>query len=107
MDVVRTDVGLGTAWERRAIHRLVVRWSRARGVARALEGPIDGMAGIGGLHLLPLAASGTHVTVVADGDAADLVRAAYAHHGVSDRLEVVPVLPAAGAVDLVLSFGAL
>jgi len=98
------DVGLGTAYERWAIYDLVARWGAA--AASALEGPIDGMAGMPGLHLLPLARRGCRVTVAhPDAGALSRVEAVYARAGLSDRLattqrERVPE----GPFDLVLGF---
>ena len=57
------DVGLGTAYERVAVYRLLDRWLRGRGIATAFEGPLDNMAGIPGLHLIGLARRGARVTV--------------------------------------------
>jgi len=102
------DVGLGTAYERRAVWERLERWFGGR-VASAAEGPVDGFAGLPGLHLLPLALSGTHVTVVVtDAGAAERVRAVYDRAGLADRLTALVggELPAR-RFDLVLSFNAL
>jgi hypothetical protein len=102
------DVGLGTAYERGAVWALLERWF-APAVETAAEGPVDGFAGIPGLHLLPLAARGTAVTaVVADADAADRVRSVYARAGLGHRLTVLAAreLPAQH-FDLVVCFNAL
>lgn len=98
------DVGLGTAYERWAIYRRVVRWLGEAPPATALEGPIDGMAGMAGLHLLPLARRGTRVSVVlTDAAARDAVREIYARAGLVERLELLDALPTAPR-DLVLGF---
>lgn len=104
---VLTDVGLGTAYERRAVYGLVDEWLGGEGLSTALEGPVDGMAGIAGLHLLPLARRGTRVTVVVPPDAADPVRTVYAERGLSDRLEILDALPTGRTFDAVLSYSAL
>lgn len=108
----RVDVGLGTAYERVAIYQLFERWAKNRNIETALEGPIDGMAGIPGLHLLGLARKGTRVTVaLPESEALDIVRAIYRLHGVEDRLTTVEItsdgssLP--GNYDLVLTYNAL
>ncbi|MGE3635906.1 MAG: hypothetical protein AB7P00_38725, partial [Sandaracinaceae bacterium] len=99
------DFGLGTLYERWAIYRLLDRWGR--GATTALEGPIDGMAGMEGLHLMGLCHLGAHVTCVQpDAAARDRVRTAYAAGAISDRLTVREDLPKEAAFDLVLSFNA-
>lgn len=103
--VIREDVGLGTAYERVAIGRLLARWTEASAPSTVLEGPGDGMAGIAGLHALPLARRGSDVTVACDGERADVVRAVYAARGLSDRLSLAG--DATGTFDLVISFCAL
>ena len=98
------DVGLGTAYERWAIYRRIERWC---GTPRtALEGPVDGMAGMPGLHLLPLARRGVTVTVAhPDLAALERVETVYRDAGLGDRLRThrgrgVPE----GPFDLVLAF---
>jgi hypothetical protein len=106
-----TDLGLGTAYERVAIYRLFGRWIRDVPIVRAAEGPIDGMAGIPGLHLLGLAHQGVEVTVcLPDDEALARVRRLYANQGVADRLttqklaaEEIP----AGSWDVLVSYNAL
>lgn len=102
MTLVERDAGLGTLYERWAIQGLLDRWFA--GVPTALEGPVDGMAGMPGLHLLGLAKGGTRVTVVhPDPRARDAVRRVYRSAGCGDRLSLVSELPEAGH-DLVLGF---
>lgn len=108
----RVDVGLGTAYERVAIYNLFGQWAESRDIETALEGPIDGMAGIPGLHLLGLARRGTQVTVaLPDSKALEVVRAVYRLHGVANRLTTIETaadefqLP--NSYDLVLSYNAL
>ncbi|MBI2892439.1 MAG: methyltransferase domain-containing protein [Deltaproteobacteria bacterium] len=110
MSNVRADTGLGTLYERHAIYERVRAWCDGRAIASALEGPIDGMAGMAGLHLLPAARRGTRVTVaVRDPGAAVIVRTVYARAGLSDRLEIVETaqVPQARSFDLVFSHAAL
>ena len=106
MRVAERDVGLGTAYERWAIYRRLDRWFPAA-PATALEGPLDGMAGMPGLHLLGLALRGTHVTLV-HADPAALLRARtiYGRAGIGDRLETIRAasLPSERRFDLVLGF---
>ena len=105
----RHDVGLGTAYERWAVYQLLENWLETREVATALEGPVDGMAGIPGLHLVPAAARGARVTVlVPDAGAAGTVRGVYATLGLSDRLDVRASAEwPAETFDLVLTYNAL
>jgi hypothetical protein len=109
--VAREDVGLGTAYERIAIYDLFDRWSAGRRIETAAEGPLDGMAGIAGLHLLGLARRGVRVTVfLPDDEGLERVRRLYAHQGLADRLTTRRV--DAGAVpvgrhDLVVSYNVL
>ena len=106
----REDVGLGTAYERLAAYRLIETWVADQPLRTAFEGPIDGMAGISGLHLLPLARRGTRVTVASTSqEASDWVRQTYARCGLTGNLEAVCLdqPPKAGTFDLVLSFNAL
>ena len=105
----RHDVGLGTAYERWAVYQRLEKWLEDREVATALEGPVDGMAGIPGLHLVPAAARGARVTVlVPDAGAAATVRGVYATLGISDRLDVRASAEwPAETFDLVLTYNAL
>lgn len=105
----RRDVGLGTAYERWAVYELLGKWLADEPPATALEGPVDGMAGIPGLHLLPAAARGTRVTVIVpDEEGAEVVRGIYRTVGLEGRLDA-----RAGAAwpeetfDLVLTYNAL
>jgi hypothetical protein len=101
------DVGLGTAFERLAVYRRVRTWANQKNIRTALEGPVDGMAGMPGLNLLPLARSGTDITVVLpDHDAIERVREVYARGRLSNRLTaIVADSPPDGATyDLVLTY---
>jgi hypothetical protein len=105
----RRDVGLGTAYERWAVYELLRKWLASNPPRTALEGPIDGMAGIPGLHLMPAAALGARVTVVApDAEGAAVVRGVYETAGLADRLDVRigPAWPD-GPFDVVLTYNAL
>ena len=106
-----TDVGLGTAYERLAIYQLFDQYLDGRDVKTALEGPIDGMAGLGGVHLVGRAQQGTHVTVeLPDAPALERVRGVYQHLGIEDRLTTAQVAADAefkGEFDLVLTYNAL
>lgn len=105
----RRDVGLGSAYERWAVYELLATWLTEDPPKTALEGPVDLMAGIPGLHLLPAAARGTRVTVIVpDEEGAEVVRGVYRTVGLEERLDA-----RAGAswpdetFDLVLTYNAL
>lgn len=105
----RRDVGLGTAYERWAVYELLKKWLEPLEIATALEGPVDGMAGIPGLHLIPAAVKGARVTVVVpDAEAAEVVRGVYRTVGVEDRLDVRASAGwPDGTFDVVLTYNAL
>jgi hypothetical protein len=105
------DLGLGTAYERVAIYKLMDRWSQGLALRTACEGPLDGMAGIPGLHLLGLAKKGISVTVcLPDEGALSRVRTLYRRLGADSRL-TTRVLEAdaipTDSVDVLLSYNAL
>jgi hypothetical protein len=76
--LVDRDRGLGTAYERFHFYRLLDRWADEYGAASALEGPLDGMAGIGGVHLVGLARRGLRATSAhRSAQSADLARLVY------------------------------
>jgi len=77
--VIEHDRGLGTAYERWCFYQLVDEWAREYGVTSALEGPVDGMAGIRGVHCVGLARRGVRVVSAAPNEAcANASRAVYA-----------------------------
>ena len=105
----RFDVGWGSAYERWAVYALLRRWLGKWKVETALEGPVDGMAGIPGLHLIPAAELGAHVTVlVPTSEAAETVRGVYRNLGLENRLTVrtEDTFPSGETFDLVLSYAA-
>jgi hypothetical protein len=109
--VAEKDLGLGTAYERVAIYRLFDRWAEGSSIGSACEGPIDGMAGMPGLHLLGFARRGVAVTVcLPDDDALKRVRALYGNQGLDARLST-RLLPAEaiprGRFDVIVSYNAL
>ena len=88
----QADFGLGTAYERQAIYRyLDSKLAFWKGnVKTGVEGFYDGLFGLSGLHLLPLAAQGGEVTVAyrLDADAARIQRV-YERLGLAHRLSLV------------------
>ncbi len=109
--LAKEDLGLGTAYERVAIYKLFDRWSEGRRVETAAEGPLDGMAGIPGLHLMGFAHRGIHATVcLPDDEALARVRAIYRRQGIEDRLSTYRIAADAvptGPVDVLVSYNAL
>lgn len=108
--LVTKDVGLGSAYERVFIYRLIARWIEKYPVQTAMEGVLDGMAGLPGIHLIPAAYAGAKVTVICPDETI-----AGAVHGVYDFLGLVPRLriiigsewPAGETAELVMIFNAL
>jgi hypothetical protein len=118
MDAIATqridhDRGLGTAYERWCFYQLVDRWADDYGVESALEGPLDGMAGVSGVHLVGLARRGVEVTsAVPTEERARLARGVYERAAGGSRTTVRVVAPSrAGeelpAADMVIAYHAL
>lgn len=113
LQVVDRDRGLGTAYERWCFYQLIQQWAVRYGVESALEGPIDGMAGVRGVHCVGLARSGLRVvTAVTTPQAAQLARGIYDRASPRATVDVRVVEDAAGvdalpASDLVLVYHAL
>jgi hypothetical protein len=109
--IATQDLGLGTAYERVAIYKLFDRWAEGKRVETAMEGPLDGMAGIPGLHLLGFARRGVQVTVcLPDDHALERVRTLYRRQGVEERLSTYRLAADAiptGPVDVLVSYNAL
>jgi hypothetical protein len=83
----KNDWGLGTAYERVAVYRMIDEWLAPRALGRVFEGPIDGMAGIPGIHFLGLARRGVPVEVgLTDAGALENVRRIYETLGCADKL---------------------
>jgi hypothetical protein len=76
--LITHDRGLGTAYERYCFYQLVDRWAREYDVATMLEGPVDGMAGVAGVHGVGLARRGIKVVAaVTTEEKARVARAVY------------------------------
>jgi hypothetical protein len=111
-NVIEHDRGLGTAYERWCFYQLLAKWAAEYEVTSALEGPVDGMAGIRGVHGVGLARSGVRVVAaVPDEASARVARAVYAHAAPDSAADVRSLSPSrAGdlpASDLVLVYHAL
>jgi hypothetical protein len=107
------DRGLGTAYERWCFYQHMAQWAREFGVETALEGPVDGMAGIRGVHCAGLARAGVRVVAaVASDRAATIARGVYAHVAPGAQVDVRVVTDEARvgelpASDLVVVYHAL
>jgi hypothetical protein len=89
--VVPEDRGLGTAYERYCFYQLLDAWADAFGVETLLEGPVDGMAGVAGVHGVGLAKRGVKVvSAVPSEEHAQVVRGVY---GICDAPVEVVVRP--------------
>jgi hypothetical protein len=84
--VIEHDRGLGTAYERWRFYRLLDKWATDYDVKSALEGPVDGMAGVGGVHLVGLARRGIRTaSALPNAEKADVARAVYERAGVPEE----------------------
>ncbi len=92
---------------------MLERFAGRHDVKRVLEGPLDGITGIGGLNSIPLAQRGAHVDLLlAETDQAELAGRIWSGLGLSDRVNIRvsdgDLLSAPGrAYDLVWNFNAL
>lgn len=115
MQTVERDRGLGTAYERFCFYQLMAKWAAEYGVESALEGPVDGMAGVRGVHCVGLARQGVSVlAAVARHTSAAIARDVYddaVRGGSPSNVEVRVVDPSRAAdlprADLVLVYHAL
>lgn len=105
------ESALDAAHTRQATYRLFERWSRGLQIETAAEGPLDGVAGAPGLHLLEFARQGVRVKVfLPDDEPLAHVRAVYRTHALERMLttgrlaaDTVP----AGPVDVLVSYDAV
>jgi hypothetical protein len=111
-NVVEDDCGLGTAYERWRFYQLMDKWSAEYDVRTALEGPLDGMAGVRGVHCVGIARSGVRVvTAVTTEASAKVARAVYEQAAPGSTVDVRVVEPSRvadlPASDLVVTYHAL
>jgi hypothetical protein len=110
MTVVTHDRGLGTAYERYCFYQRLEEWAKRFECKSMLEGPLDGMAGVAGVHGVGLARAGLDVvSAVDDEEKAGIARAVYEASGARvdmrvGRPDALSELPRA---DLVLAYHAL
>jgi hypothetical protein len=91
--IIEHDRGLGTAYERWCFYQRVEEWARAYGCESALEGPLDGMAGVSGVHLVGLARRGVRVVSAVPSEAkAVLARGVYERAGAAKEAVEVRVV---------------
>ena len=113
--LVPEDRGLGTAYERYCFYQLLEDWARAYEVESMLEGPVDGMAGVAGVHGVGLARRGVSVLSAVPTEAhAEVARNVFAVSDAKpgaasvivtgDSLEEIEKLPEA---DMVVCYHAL
>jgi hypothetical protein len=77
--LVPDDRGLGTAYERYCFYQLLDAWAKQYEVETFLEGPVDGMAGVAGVHGVGLARRGVKVvSAVPTEEHARVARGIYA-----------------------------
>jgi hypothetical protein len=111
--IITSDRGLGTAYERWCFYQLMDGWAREYGVESALEGPVDGVAGVRGVHCAGLARQGVRVvSAVPSEESAAVARGIYADAAPGSAFDVRVVAGeglAAGlpASDMVVVYRAL
>jgi hypothetical protein len=108
--LVTEDRGLGVAHERCSLYQRLDTWARTYEIDSMLEGPLDGVDGIAGVHGLGLARRGVNVVAAVPSDEhARLVRDVYAGCGATGEPLVLGQadLPALPRADLVLCYRAL
>jgi len=106
--LVAEDRGLGTAYERYCFYQLLEDWAASFGVETFLEGPVDGMAGVAGVHGVGLARRGIQVTsAVPTEDHARVARGIYARVGAPSNVVVEEDLDALPRADMVVCYHAL
>lgn len=107
------DLGLGTTFERFAIYRWLESVAERCAAYTVLEGPGDGVAGIPGIHSIPLARRGCEVTVALGGEAAiALAQRAWAAQGCLAQVDFarvhdLPLSFRSSSFDLVWNFNRL
>lgn len=110
-ELIDYDRGLGTAYERYYFYKLLDRWADQVGAQSFLEGPVDGMAGVPGVHGVGLARRGIPVvSVVQSALQAQTSRAIYEHCGASADVRVMSDISEVGTLpraDLVVAYHAL
>ena len=116
LSLVPQDRGLGSAYERYCWYQRIDEWATRYEVTSAIEGPVDGMAGIAGVHCVGLARRGIKVvSTVQTEEKAEIARGVYANYGVgaasapaevrvvADPMRMADLAPA----DMVVAYHAL
>jgi hypothetical protein len=108
--VIDRDYGLGSAYERYCFYQWVGRVAKEYHVRSMLEGPLDGMSGISGVHGVGLARDGVAVTSLTVSEAqAAITRSVYANAGVTSAKVLVredATLSGLKKHDMVISYHA-
>ena len=112
LSLVPQDRGLGSAYERYCWYQRIEAWAAHYEVESALEGPVDGMAGIAGVHCVGLARRGVKVvSTVQTQEKADIASGIYAKYGANNadvRIVADPMaLAKQSPADLVVAYHAL
>lgn len=108
--MIEHDRGLGSAYERYVFYQWLDRWATTYGIESALEGPVDGMAGVPGVHGVGLARRGIPVVSAVSSEAQAVVtRGVYARAEAPVTVRVVHDLedPSLAPADLVIAYHAL
>jgi hypothetical protein len=99
--IIGQDRGLGTAYERWCFYQRMNGWAREYGVESALEGPVDGVAGVRGVHCAGLARDGVRVvSAVPSAESARVAKGVYADVAPAAAFDVRVVSDEDGALDL-------
>jgi hypothetical protein len=107
-DVITHDRGLGSAYERYCFYQRMEEWADRYEIRSVLEGPIDGMAGVAGVHGVGLARRGIKVTSVVVGEEQQrIARKIYAGTGADVIIGQPERLADLPPSDLVLAYHAL
>src|ERR1700685_2413487 len=107
------DHGLSMAHERLCIYRWMEAWAKEYGATTALEGPLDGIGGIRGVHCAGLASTGVKVVSAVTNDAAaQIAKDVYARAAPSGSVDIRVVPESADLShlppsDLVVTYDAL
>jgi hypothetical protein len=101
VQVITHDRGLGTAYERWCFYQRLDAWAREYEVESALEGPVDGVAGIRGVHSAGLARGGVRVvSAVPSSEGAAVARGVYADAAPGGAVDVRVIGDEDGVADL-------
>jgi hypothetical protein len=88
--VVQGDTGLGTAFERWSLNRLLIGLHERWGFESLVEGPDDGMTGIAGINSLALGMRGISTTLLLPGKyRAEFAQTVWEHYAPSAEVDIL------------------